>query len=399
MIPSWLSFFIAIGVILIFSKYELSLVLSLATLLFAILTQIDILASLYTIFTDATIILLAIAVGIIPVLGGIMEESGLMMELVQKLNVSKKVSMMVVPAFYGLLPVAGGALMSAPILEQIDKDMNPNRKVAINVWFRHILILIYPLSSSMIVASVLTGISLYILFFSLIPSFLVMIVAGYFILVRKVSSSGESHERDLKRVLHNICPVILAPIIDFIGRFFFNFVCPEIFLIVGLCFSLIIAVRFANMSLDSLKSIIKKMKIWRFPLLILSMFWFLEVFVRSGVPEDISALNLSFILFICIGFALGFATGRIQLPFSILAPIYLIQFVVSVMPILDFVFLYTSVFLGYLVTPLHPCLSYSVEYFETTYKNAVKYLSIPTFLCFGLLLLLYLLISLFFGKT
>lgn len=395
MIPPWVSFLLVLILILIFSKYELSIVLSIGALIFAILTQIDILASLISIFTALPIIFLAIAVAIIPILGGIMEESGLMLELVQKMNVSKKISMMVVPAFFGLLPVAGGALMSAPILDQIDKEVDVNRKVAINVWFRHVLILIYPISSAMIVASVLTGISLYLIFIALMPPFILMVFIGYFILVKNLKTNENPSERDLKKVFHNMIPIIIAPLIDFIGRTFFKVVIPEIFLLIGLIVSLGIALKFANMKITSIKNIAKKMKIWRFPLLIFAMFWFLDVFIRSGVAEEIGSLNLSFILFILLGFFLGFATGRIQLPISILIPVYLSQYITTIMPLMELIFLYCSIFLGYLITPIHPCVAYSTNYFKTNYKNVIKHLAIPTFLCFGLFLLLYTLINLF----
>lgn len=395
MIPAWLSFLIIILFILIFSKYELSIILTIGGFIFAILTQIDIFASLISIFTDLSIIFLAIVVILIPILGGIMEESGLMLELVQKMNLSKKLSIMMIPAFFGLLPVAGGALMSAPILEQIDTELDVNKKVAINVWFRHVLIFIYPISSAMIVASVLTGISLYSLFIFLLPPFIIMIFIGYYTLVRKVDSYEEVFHRDLKRVFHNSLPIIIAPIIDFIGRTFFPQIVPEIFLVIGLCISLVIGLKFSNMKIRKISKIAKKMKIWRFPLLIFAMFWFLEIFIRSGVANEIGSLNLSFFLFILIGFFLGFATGRIQLPLSILIPIYLVQYAIFPMPIMELIFLYCSIFLGYLITPIHPCVAYSINYYKTNYKKVIKILYVPALLCFTLLLLIYVIVFLF----
>jgi hypothetical protein len=115
------------------------------------------------------------------------------------------------------------------------------------------------------------------------------------------------------------------------------------------------------------------------------MFLFLSIFLESGVPEQISDLNLPFALFISIGFFLGFTTGRVQLPSSILIPIYLIQNLVLSMPIIDFVFLYFAIFLGYLITPLHPCLAYSINYFKTNYKKSFKEVVKPTLIFFGIL--------------
>lgn len=396
MIPSWISFIIIIGLILLFSKYELSITLTVGAILFALLSQVNLLNSFLAVITDPSILLLMVAVSLIPILGGIMGESGLMLELVEKMNVSKRISIILTPAIFGLLPVAGGALMSAPIVDQIGTNVEERRKVAINVWYRHVVILIYPLSSALIVASVLASISLYVLFLSMIIPFILLVILGYFILVRSIEVSDKENERDLKIVLRNFIPVIIAPIIDFIGRTFFNFPLPEeTYLVIGLFLSIGIGLKMGNMLLGRIKPIAKEMKIWRFPLLIFGMFLFLEVFVNSGVPEDIGELNLPYILFICLGFFLGYATGRIQLPLSILIPIYLIQYLTTAMPLLDFVFLYVAIFLGYLITPIHPCVSYSTAYFETTYNKVIKTLAIPTFISFGVLVGIYSLTLLF----
>lgn len=389
MLPAWLSFIIVICIVMALSKYELGIILSLGAVGFAILAGADILQSLINVLADPSILVLMIIVVLIPILGGLMEESGLMMEMIQKMRVSKKSSLMVIPALFGLLPVPGGALMSAPIVDQIGSEEDTNKKVSINVWYRHMLILIYPLSSSLIVASVLTNINLYILVIVLLPCLIIMWLVGYSTMVKNVSPFSEQGERDLKRAFHNLLPIIIAPIIDFIGRTFFNLSVPELFLLVGLVFSIWIALRFGNMKFSSVKNISKKMKIWRFPFIIFSMFLFLEVFILSGAPEEIASLKLSVFPFILIGFFLGFATGRIQLPISILVPIYLVQYAVLAMSILDFVFIYTSIFLGYLITPIHPCVAYSIEYFKTNFKEVVKILGKPTFISFIILIGVY----------
>jgi hypothetical protein len=59
------------------------------------------------------------------------------------------------------------------------------------------------------------------------------------------------------------------------------------------------------------------------------------------------------------------------------------------MSLIDFIFIYTSISLGYLITPLHPCVAYSTEYFETEFMKVVKILGKPIFISFMLLLGLY----------
>ena len=391
MIPAWIAFIIVIALIMIFSKKELGIILSIATLIFAILTQVNLLDSILTVFTNPSNIILILIVALIPILGGIMDDSGLMMELVQKMDVSKKVSLIVGPAFFGLLPVPGGALMSAPIVDQIDKDLQPNKKIAINVWYRHALLLIYPISPVLIIGSLLAGISIYLIVVAMIIPFIIMSLVGYLTLLRSVNKEIESFERDLKRVIRNFSPILIAPVIDFLGRTIFNLDYPEIFLLIGLFISVWISIIIAKMPLSRVNEVVKKMKIWRFPLVMFAILWFLEIFIKSGLPEDIGALELPFIIFIFLGFFLGFATGRVQIPFSILIPIYLIQNGITSMILMDFVFLYCATFLGYLITPIHPCLAYSINYFKTDYKGALKHLITPVSICFGLLLSLYLL--------
>ncbi|MFX1323894.1 MAG: DUF401 family protein [Promethearchaeota archaeon] len=389
MLPAWLSFILIIGIVLIFSRYELGVVLTLGAVGFAFLAGVDIIQTLINVLTNPSILALIIIMILIPILGGIMEESGLMMEMIQKLRISKKVSLMIIPALFGLLPVPGGALMSAPIVQQIDTEEDADIKVSINVWYRHMPILIYPLSSSLIVASFLTNINLYMLVLVLVPGCIIMWLIGYITLVKKISPFPDQGERDLKRAFHYVVPIIIAPIIDFFGRIVFNYSVPEVFLLIGLIISIWIALRFGNMSLSNIKTISIKMKIWRFPLIIFSMFLFLEVFVLSGAPTEIARLDLSVFLLILIGFFLGFATGRIQLPISILIPIYLAPATVLTMSLLDFVFIYTSISLGYLITPLHPCLAYSTEYFETKFTKVVKILAKPIIISFVVLLGVY----------
>lgn len=389
MLPAWLSFIIIIGIVMALSKYELGIILTIGAVGFALLAGVDILQSLTNVLTDPSILSLIIIMTLIPILGGIMEESGLMIEMIKKMRISRKSSLMMIPALFGLLPVPGGALMSAPIVQQIDTEADANKKVSINVWFRHMPIMVYPLSSSLIIASILTDINLYILVLGLLPGLIVMWLIGYITLVRNVSPFPEQGERDLKRAFHNLLPILIAPIIDFIGRTLFDIPVPELFLLVGLVFSIWLALRFGNMNFSNVKIISKKMKIWRFPLIIFSMFMFLEVFILSSAPEEIASVDLSVFLLILIGFFLGFATGRIQLPISIIIPIYIVQFTSITMPLLDFIFIYTSISLGYLITPIHPCVSYSTEYFETSFIKAVKILGKPIIISFMILIGLY----------
>ena len=125
------------------------------------------------------------------------------------------------------------------------------------------------------------------------------------------------------------------------------------------------------------------------------MFLFLEIFIESGVPDQIATFNLPLILFLILSFILGFSTGRAQLPLTILIPIYLTQYGLTVFPLFDFALIYSATFLGYIITPLHPCVAYTYQYFKTDYKNTFKYLALPTFISFAVMLVLSVIAFLF----
>ena len=128
MLPAWLSFIIIIGIVLALSKYELGIILSVGALGFAILAGVDILQSLFNVLTDPSILSLILIMTLIPILGGIMEESGLMIEMIQKMRISRKASLMMIPALFGLLPVPGGALISAPIVQRLIRKRIQTKK-------------------------------------------------------------------------------------------------------------------------------------------------------------------------------------------------------------------------------------------------------------------------------
>ena len=392
MIPSWMSFLIALLIIIIVSRKELALGLLIGSFIFALLTEISLVTSIGSVIMDiSTIILLAI-VALIPILGGLMEDSHLMKEMIEDLQVSKKMALILTPAMFGLLPVAGGALMSAPIIDQIDPDKKipSGKKAAINVWFRHVVVLIYPLTSELLIASELSGIPLYTQVALLLIPFTVMVVVGYFTLIHRVDLPKSDQPRNLKRALHHSLPILIAPILDLSSRILFpSFPYPRIFMLIGLILSLLLILYYTKYSFAQITKITKVMKIWRFPLMIFAIFWFLKIFELSGLPEFIGNYNFPFLLFLLLGFLLGVSTGRISLPVTILFPIYLSQFDLTVFPFFEFTLLYSAIFLGYWITPIHPCISYTSEYYKIKLMQFLRYFALPIIICVSIIILLF----------
>jgi hypothetical protein len=264
------------------------------------------------------------------------------------------------------------------VINQLDITLDVREKVGINIWYRHVLILIYPLSTTLIVGTQIAGISLYSVILGLLIPFVFMNLFGYLLFIRKIpTNSSDSHSRNLGLAFKYLVPLLIAPLINMVGIYIIKTSIPEFFLMIGLVISIIIAILINHFPLKQVLMLVTHGQIWRYFLLILSMYYFLEVFLDSGVPEQIAAIHLPFLLFLIIGFCFAFGIGRSQLPLAILVPIYLAEFAISVMPILDFILLYFATFLGYIITPLHPCLAYTMRFFQSNYKKNFLTLAKP----------------------
>ena len=84
-----------------------------------------------------------------------------MVQALQRIFSSAKVTLAVMPAFLGLLPSLGGARFSAPIVEEASKNLpiEQDHKAAINFWVRHIFEFSSPIIPGMIMACNIAGVS------------------------------------------------------------------------------------------------------------------------------------------------------------------------------------------------------------------------------------------------
>ncbi|MCK4758300.1 MAG: DUF401 family protein, partial [Thermoplasmata archaeon] len=164
--------------------------------------------------------------------------------------------------------------------------------------------------------------------------------------------------------------ILIAPLLDFLMLNTWKPEIRELSLLIAVLVSLALAIWMGKITPRKLKAVTINMRPWKYGLIVIGMFVFLNVFVASGAPEAISSLSPSkTALCVLVGFILGFATGRIQLPISIIVPIYLTNFLVFAMEPVAFAITFFSIFLGYLISPVHPCNTVSLEYFNVSLKD------------------------------
>ncbi len=305
-----------------------------------------------------------------------MKETGKMDDLVNNLRIGKKGLMAVAPAIMGLLPMPGGALFSCPILERGGKGVSEDLKVAINIWFRHLLILIYPLSSDLIATTKMVGLNLYSAISYLFPTLIIAVILGWLFFLIKVKGKA-AYEKlfSLKNLMLSLLTILVAPLIDFSVKTFNLLPQKELGTLLGVLCAFLLSILLNHNKEVNLKQVFLKMKPYNFSLILIGLFLFLNTFKSTRIAQLISQIPIPpLILCIIAGFILAFGTGRILLPASVIFPIFLTT---SIITPFSFALIYTSIFFGYVVSPVHPCLGVSAEYFKTPLKGVLELLFPP----------------------
>ncbi len=381
MLIEWFGFFIAIGILLIGSKKHLGFSLIGAGVVLGLFTlnPEEVVNQIIKTLKTPSVLVLTAALTMIPIIGGVLQESGELDHIVNNLRIGRKPFLGFSPALLGLLPIPGGALFSAPLIDKAGEDLAGHVKAGINIWFRHILFFIYPLAPALIIPAKIANIEVYTIIKYQFPFFLLTIGLGYIFLLRK--SDGDmsyGSQFSLNELLPPLTVILLAPVLDFSLQRIFNFSVTEISTFIGISTSLIMAIYIIDSRKKVLKLSIKEMKPWNFTILMFGIFIFINIFKASGIGGLIADLSLSKLaLSIGTGFLLGLATGRINLPASIIIPIYLTSFGVERLPPLIFSLIFLSVFMGYVITPIHPCVGISLEFFDANMEDFLKLMAPP----------------------
>lgn len=376
---------------LLYRKVNLAISLLTASLTLAVLTlnppQIPI-AYYQTLIRPINVdVILASAV--IAMMANIYRESGVITRLSNALMaVLKKtwVAITLIPALFGFLPVPGGALMSAPLVSEISNKISLSRDKAayVNVWFRHLIAPIYPLTQIIILTAALSGFDVVQIALHNIPLALIMYAVGFIPVYKNLRYRSASIVDEPPRTLIFIAPLIISVFIVILG---INVVISTLIGLLTLILlvrpntsvltkstlnkdvAMVIATSYAALSVREV------LMLSEFPTLFVSLF--------SDSPSTL--LTMSIILVSAIlGFMLGIPTGALAVT---------VPLIVSVVPEVKFVSLTVVItYLGYMISPSHLCLVLTLKFFKTYLSNIYRYLLPSTLITLILTMLFYLLI-------
>jgi len=319
---------------------------------------------------------------------------------------NSKIVLSVLPAVIGFLPVAGGALMSAPLVDsEAEKlKLKPERKTYVNLWFRHTIFPVYPLSQVLIITAALTETTISSIIIRQIPVVIIMIIVGYVISFWKVSNVKNKESSNAKNNLNSdlkdfsiAFSPILATIVVAVGLGLVGFGLSNqgFDVLIATFAGLVVLIIISKMSLQVFVKPLKNWGIYGITFAAYGAFLLRNTMVAAGISgifENLVAngsVNIIYLLTIIpavLGFLTGSPSGGVTISVSILTGI-LSSFSPKTASLL-----YMSTYLGYVIAPTHLCFTFTADYFKCPLGKVYKYI-IPSFLIsFTTALLIYFLI-------
>ena len=330
---------------------------------------------------------LVFAVALITVLGYALKETGLMVRFIEGLSkvLPGNILLATIPALFGFLSMPGGALMSAPFIEpEANKlGLDAEAKTYYNVWFRHLLYWVNPITSSTIMAVTLSGFAINTWLRVQAPLFFVMTAIGFiasrgFIKTPKKNSGLKG--LTLESMKGGI-PILVTVALTLFGVSIWASLLAGIF----------VAMLLGRVKPEQGLMMFKNGVQWDLALAIISMLYLkdmieitgsvtglLEVVIESGVP----VLAIAIVVPLFIGAISGSPAMGVGIAFPILLPLFGAPNI----------HLTSIVFLGitctYITSPLHLCLVLTNSYFKSDLNKVIRYLA-PSCLALYLIGLAY----------
>ena len=297
------------------------------------------------------------------------QKTGKAQELAENLGkmIPSKILVASIPAIFGVLPVTGGALFSAPLVDsEGDKiGIAKERKAFLNMWFRHIPHLLYPLETALVIASHLTDVSLFTMILYQIPVLIIGLSFGYLFGLRGIEEKGAFalEWRYLRRFFLSFSPILITVTLTLVLNMKIYI---AVFIGSILLFFMTRSKKFATAS--SLKTM-SSMALIGFGVMIFrqisqdSGVW--DVVVNFVQANSLWPPILMISLPLLIGFTLGESSPSITLSLSILLTVYKFNPPEACL-------VYTCMYFGHLISPLHLCFSVTSEYFKTGILRVYK---------------------------
>lgn len=350
-----------------------------------------VLVTFFRALTDRDTIEFTVTIALITSLARVMGDFGFleaMSSALARLLRSTKLALITVPGVIGCLPVFGGAVISAPLVDSLgDKlDLDRDRKSAINIVFRHTWFFVFPFVPSLMLAARVADIDVFAFIKVQWPLTLVGVVVGhvYFFGRMPRETNGGLVFRfwpDLRSFLVNGAPLLVAVLmgmglwIPFVGP-----VKPPVYvgLAVGVILGLILGRRHPNFRWDlpvrgiqwPMVAAMVGIMLFRWSIQDLTVFpKLIDQMIAGGVPLAVICVVLPM--------AIGMVSASQSTTIAMTYPILLGVVPPGESRLAYAVLIYGTSYLAYMVSPMHLCMAFTIQYFKANVAKVYRYYVIP----------------------
>ncbi len=326
---------------------------------------------------------LLVAVILIRWLGDLMNSSGSLSrscDLLQQLVGDVRVVAMVIPMLVGLLMVPGGAILSAPSVERLtnDLDLQPSKQASINLVFRHIGQICFPMSASLLMLTSIVGVNLARQVLYQLP---IAISIGLLAFRFYFSSVRHDIEKDVNRegklLLLRALIVELRPILVILILFTLTHQIAWALTLGTVC-----ALYQYRLSMKEILSSFQLRISFESMLLIIGILTIRSLLQNEVITEAfailISRSPMGSLIISLLPWIIGFFTGSVLAAVSLATPLLLPLINTDIGAYFFCASVFMGAFSGYMVSPIHLCLSLTAEYYEVSLGEVYRDIWVPT---------------------
>lgn len=316
---------------------------------------------------------LVLSIALITMLGRLMQAYGYLGRMASSLGSMvrrRELAVMVLPAMVGTLSTYGGAILSAPAVEALGSQLGlpPRKEAAINIVFRHSVVFMNPFASSLILAAKAGNVSLRDLVLLQFPLSVIMLWAGYKVLLKGFVVPQEVTRLELgasrvKDFLSAVAPLLVCITLSAVGGF-------RVMYSVAVGLAYLLAREWGNLRVEVLR---KTIDLWLVGAVVgivlykgaIAQLEFVTSLVewcrRVGVPLELLAVA------VCV--LLGLSSGSSQTPIALVLPLLVAGNPPYPVRLFYASLVFVSSVLAYVVSPLHLCQILTNEYFKVKLQD------------------------------
>ena len=291
----------------------------------------------------------------------------------------ERVVMAAIPALIGFLPSAGGARFSAPLVDEVaaSTDATPTVRSFANYWFRHIWNYSVPVYAGVVLVSAVAAVPLASVIAANLPLTAAALVAGIVVTFPQVRPLGRDRlARSLRGHLSDLAPGLLPILAVLVAVVVF-----QVDVALALVVATLVVVTLARIPPRDVARILRSPAMTRVATMVLGVLVFKDVLQASGAVRSIPGLLadagvpllvVAFVVPLVVGFVTALETAFVGLAFPLLLAI------AGHADLRLLAFAFAAGFAGVMLSPLHLCLIFTREYFETEYLPILRPVALAT---------------------